>query len=83
MRPFYHLIKIKQGYINHFYDAFSYGCHSLQASFYFFIHALYPDLFDLKGSQKIFYLNNVLRKKIEAFQKKEMEEGEQPQDFQI
>lgn len=83
MRPFSHLIKIKQGYASHFHDAFSYSCHALQASFYFFIHALYPDLFEVKGSQKIFYLNDMLRKKIEAFQKREKDEREQPQDFQI
>ena len=58
-----HLQKVKQGYYEHFFDAIYYCGISLKASFYFFIHSLFPDLFEFDGSNTIKQLNNILEKK--------------------
>jgi hypothetical protein len=57
---FKHLERINKGYFEHFVHAMSYCFISLSASFYFFIHAIYPDVFEFDGSRQIRYLNEVL-----------------------
>jgi hypothetical protein len=57
---FKHLERINKGYFEHFFHAMSYCFISLSASFYFFIHAIYPDVFEFDGSRQIKYLNEIL-----------------------
>jgi hypothetical protein len=54
---FTHLKQINKGYVEHFLHAMSYCFISLSASFYFFIHAIYPDVFVFDGSKQIRYLH--------------------------
>jgi hypothetical protein len=60
---FKHLKYVKQGYFEHLIDALSYSFVSLKASIYFFIHGLYPDLFEFDGSTHINNLNTILTNK--------------------
>ena len=60
---FEHLQKVKQNYFEHFFDGIYYCRISLKASFYFFIHSLWPDLFEFDGSNTIKQLNNILEDK--------------------
>jgi len=55
-----HLTRVKQDYWSHFFDAMSYSFTALKASFYFFVHAIYPDLFEFDGSREIHKLNDIL-----------------------
>ena len=57
---FQHLTRVKQDYWSHFFDAMSYSFIGLKACFYFFVHAIYPDLFEFDGSREIENLNNIL-----------------------
>jgi hypothetical protein len=57
---FQHLIRVKQDYWSHCFDAMSYSFMALKASFYFFVHAVYPDIFEFDGSREIEILNNIL-----------------------
>ncbi len=54
---FHHLLKAKQSYWSHLYDALGYSILSLKASFVFLVHGIYPDLWEWEGGliiQKIF-----------------------------
>jgi hypothetical protein len=65
-----HLKYVKQGYFKHLFDAFGYSFISLKASIYFFIHGIFPDLFEFNGSNEIQNLNTVLtNKKLELNKK--------------
>lgn len=68
---FNHLKYVKQTYLEHFFDAFSYSCRCFRAGFYFFIHSLWPDLFEFNGSREIEELNAILiyktRKQISGY----------------
>jgi hypothetical protein len=57
---FKHLREVKQGYFEHFINAMSYCLISLTASFYFLVHAIWPDIFEFNGSRQIRYLNDAL-----------------------
>lgn len=57
---FKHLKQVKQNYFIHFYDAFKYSMLSLKASYYFFIHALHPDVYVTSGSETITFLKNYI-----------------------
>ena len=57
---FKHLDKLNMGYRQHFFHSMSYCFISLSASFYFFIHAFYPDAFEFHGSTLIHHLNQRL-----------------------
>lgn len=57
---FKHLERINKRYVEHFVHAMSYCFISLSASFYFFIHGIYPDVFEFDGSKQIRYLNELL-----------------------
>ena len=63
MIKFHHLDQVNQTYLTHFYDAISYSYISMKASFCFFVHSIYPDLFEYEGSQLIENLNNILIEK--------------------
>ena len=63
MIKFCHLEKVNQNYLTHFNDAIFYSFISMKASFCFFIHSIYPDLFEFDGSQIIENLNNILIEK--------------------
>jgi len=54
---FKHLEDVKQTYFEHFRDALYYSFLSLQASVYFLIHGVYPDIFIKSGSATIFNIN--------------------------
>ena len=60
-----HLIKVRQPYKVHFKDALYYSMLSLKASYYFFVHAIYPDIYTNHGSNTINFLNYVIKKKIQ------------------
>jgi hypothetical protein len=60
---FQHLKLAKQSYIQHFYDSFTYGCMAVKASFYFFVHSLYPDIYEWNGSSQIQFMNTLLQNK--------------------
>ena len=57
---FTHLKYVKQNYSHHFLDTINYSCMSFKASFYFFVHALWPDAFEFNGSREIEKLNELL-----------------------
>lgn len=55
-----HLTRVKQNYWPHFLDAMSYSFMAFRASFYFFVHAIFPDLFEFDGSKEIEQINNII-----------------------
>jgi len=57
---FTHLNRVKQDYWSHCFDAMSYSFIAFKASFYFFVHSIYPDLFEFDGSREIENLNSIL-----------------------
>ena len=64
---FNHLNIINQSYCSHFCDAMKYCGISLKASFFFFIHAFWPDFFISNGSEAIFRLNDIIVEKYRIF----------------
>jgi hypothetical protein len=60
---FSHLLKINQTYFDHLIDALSFSVISAKACFYFFIHGIYPDIFEFNGSDEIKKLNEILIQK--------------------
>ena len=57
---YHHLTRVKQHYWEHFFDAISYSFMAFKASCYFFVHAIFPDLFEFDGSREIKNLNDIL-----------------------
>ena len=55
-----HLTIVNQTYWEHFFHAISYSYMGYKASFYFFVHACFPDLFEFDGSREIKNLNDIL-----------------------
>ena len=53
---FKHLDIANQTYFEHFKDSIEYGLLAIKASYYFFIHALYPDFYTTSGSTEIYNL---------------------------
>lgn len=60
---FRHLIFANQTYWEHFCDSLGYFKSSICASFYFFCHAFFPDIFEQSGSKKINELNDKIQMK--------------------
>lgn len=60
---FKHLIFANQTYWEHFYDSFGYFKSCICASFYFFCHSFFPDIFEQSGSKKINELNDKIQMK--------------------
>jgi hypothetical protein len=58
---FNHLNENECSYINHFTNALKYSSISLKASFYFFIHAIFPDFYIDTGSKTINSLNRIIK----------------------
>ena len=50
---FKHLEKVKQTYIEHFFDSIVYFFYSIKASYFFLVHSLYPDFYETSGSTEI------------------------------
>jgi hypothetical protein len=61
---FNHLNDKKCSYIKHFKHASYYSYMSFKASFYFLVHAFYPDFYTETGSITIDLLNNEIKKTI-------------------
>lgn len=64
---FSHLTRVKQHYWQHFFDAISYSFMAFKASGFFFVHAVFPDLFEFNGSREIANLNTILVNKKNKF----------------
>ena len=62
----YHLKQNKQTYFEHLGESLSYSGRAFKASFYFFIHALIPDLFQYNGSATVYSLTNTIKYKYES-----------------
>lgn len=60
---FVHLRFANQTYIEHMKDSLHYSWLSFKASFYFFIHAIYPDVFHHNGSDAITTINDEILEK--------------------
>ena len=61
MFKFKHLGALNMTYIKHLKMSMNYSFYSLKSSYYFFIHALYPDIYLQDGSKNIHNLSNVIR----------------------
>lgn len=64
-KPFTHLESVGQTYTEHFNDSMNYSWRSLKSSFYFFVHGIYPDVFETSGSNTIIDLNNTIQEKLD------------------
>lgn len=60
---FNHLNFANQSYFEHFKDSISYCGQSIKASFFFFIHSIWPDFFTQSGSQCIHQLSETIQYK--------------------
>lgn len=60
MTRFKHLRDLNVSYNTHFKHSMSYSLQSLKASYYFFIHAIHPDVYKDNGSLSVQKLNNKL-----------------------
>jgi len=63
-KRFNHLDTVGQTYTEHFSDSMSYSFESFKGSFYFFIHAIYPDVFTTAGSSTILNLSENIEYKL-------------------
>jgi hypothetical protein len=61
---FLHLNEKNCSYFEHFKHASYYSSMSFKASFYFLVHAFYPDFYQDTGSITIDLLNNEIKKRI-------------------
>ena len=59
----YHLKKNNQTYFQHLGESLSYSGRAFKASFYFFIHAFIPDLFEYNGSATLYSLTDTIKTK--------------------
>lgn len=60
---FRHLEEKRVGYLRHMCRAFYYSLISLKASFAFFVHAIYPDVFETTGSDTVIGLRELFEYK--------------------
>ena len=65
---FSHLERVNQSYSQHFFDAILFSLIAFKASMYFFVHALWPDIFEVQGSREIDNLKNILDYKRRKFE---------------
>ena len=63
-----HLEYANQTYMEHFKDSTSYAWKSLKASFYFTMHAFFPDCYEKNGSNEINELHIIIRNKYRDLQ---------------
>jgi len=64
MTRFFHLKEYKQSYLEHFYCSMKFSSQSFLASIIFFIHAIWPDIFQHTGSNMIASLNKKLKYRV-------------------
>lgn len=64
MSYFTHLDVVNKGYFEHFKNSMKFSCMSLQSSFFFFCHAIWPDIFQHSGSETISDLHNIINQHI-------------------
>lgn len=62
----YHLKENKQTYFEHLSESLSYSGRAFKSSFYFFIHAFIPDLFQYNGSATLYSLTDTIKQKYES-----------------
>jgi hypothetical protein len=72
MLRFKHLKDLNVTYNTHFKHSMSYSLQSLKASYYFFIHSIYPDIYKDKGSLSIKKLNNTLHENFIKYKNKDI-----------
>jgi hypothetical protein len=60
MTRFIHLQILKVSYTKHFKHSMYYSFQSLKSSYYFFVHAIYPDYYTTNGSTTIKQLNETI-----------------------
>lgn len=60
MTRFTHLQILKVSYTKHFKHSMYYSFQSLKSSYYFFVHAIYPDYYTTNGSTTIKQLNETI-----------------------
>jgi hypothetical protein len=60
-RKFNHLDVVGKTYTEHFSDSISYSWKCCKSSFYFLVHAIYPDIFKTSGSDTILNLSDNFR----------------------
>ena len=63
-----HSTDAKQDYFEHFKDSMKFVGMSLQASFYFTVHSVYPDAYEHQGSDVIKQLHSTLQAKLSNIQ---------------
>lgn len=73
---FQHLEENNQNYSNHFKDAIYYSFESFKCSIYFFVHALWPDSLEKKGSSNITKLHEEIKQKYSNISKQNNENSE-------
>lgn len=60
---FKHLSFANQTYFQHFCDSIKYSSMSFKASFCFFVHSIWPDIYIKSGSQIVHELSGIIREK--------------------
>jgi len=58
---FKHLKEVNMNYTTHFKSCMNYSWKSLQSSYYFFIHGIYPDVYEYNGSINTENLSALIR----------------------
>ena len=56
MFHFQHLQEVKQSYIQHLFDTLFYCKYTLYATFCFFLHGIYPDIYTKEGSATLRFI---------------------------
>lgn len=70
MTRFHHLKELNVSYTTHFKHSMYYSFTSLKSSYYFFIHAVYPDIYVTDGSETITKLHKVISENKKKYPKK-------------
>lgn len=60
---FKHLSFANQSYFQHFCDAIKYSFMSFKASFCFFVHSIWPDIYIKSGSEIVHELSGIIKEK--------------------
>ena len=60
MKGFTHLKMLNVSYTKHFKHSMYYSFQSLKSSYYFFVHAIYPDFYTTNGSTTIKKLHETI-----------------------
>lgn len=60
---FKHLAFANQSYFQHFRDAIKYSYMSFKASFCFFVHSIWPDIYIKSGSEIVHELSDIIKEK--------------------